>query len=619
MPKDVLFEKYARKTLGDRKNEPYDEFINKVDKATSKESFNKTSSEKIAQANAAPIETLRVSTGLNVYTGPWTEAEAIHLLKRIDFGNRKVGVDLLISKGNASTAVNFVTNLYNNTVPSKPSSGPLNFYNNLPNAADSTTPYGQDWSQNNLEYALPTNQGGTDNIVNNNRVLSLQCWHWGVWLKDDAYKLREKMVNFWYHFIPVEFNEVRLLTPQSGTILSDYMKIFRENALGNFRAIIENVTKSSAMIFYLGNHYSTAASPNENYARELLELFTMGKEPQNYTEQDIQAGAKVLSGWRQQNNVKGHPYPVTTSFNKNSHNQENKNFSSFFNNTTILNQTGNNGANELGLFLDMLFQYQGLAIAKYVCRRLYRYFVYYVIDAEIETKIITPLANQLINQNWEIKPIVNRLLKSEHFFDMANRGVMIKSPFDFVAGVLNTFHVNTTPTDGDVFKQYRIWENYHNYAKNSLEQDFGNVPTVSGWKAYYQEPTFYQNWINSSTIQKRDLLIDELIAGTRTIQGIKPKLDTVAFLKQFDLSIQLDPNTVVDVFIRYSLPLDLPITYKAEIKTQTLLSNQTSDSYWTNAWQAYLNNSNTANTKTVEDRLKALASSILKLAEFQLM
>ncbi|MFD1630129.1 DUF1800 domain-containing protein [Pseudopedobacter beijingensis] len=613
MPTDELFEKYSRKTIGERKKQSYDEFIQKVDK-TESNTFNKSLNKTI------PVETLRVSSGLDVYTGPWTEREAIHLLKRTNFGNRKAGVDLLLSKGSASTAVNWVTNLINHTTPQKPSPGPLNFYQNLPNATDSTTAYGEDWSMNNLEYALPTNQGGTDNIVNNNRVLSLQCWHWGIWLNDDKYKIREKMVNFWYHFIPVEFNEVRLLTPQSGTICSGYMKIFRENALGNFRTIIELVTKSSAMIFYLGNHYSTADAPNENYARELMELFAIGKDPQNYTEQDVQAAAKILSGWRQQNNVKNHPYPVTTSFNKNRHNQENKTFSSFFNNTTILNKTGQNGAQELDEFFDMLFQYQGQAIAKYICRRLYRYFVYYVIDAETESTIITPLANQLINSNWEIKNVVNRLLKSQHFFDMANRGVMIKSPFDFIAGMLNTFNVNTTAaTEGDIFRQYRIWENYYNYAKNSLEQDFGNVPTVSGWKAYYQPPTFYQNWINSSTIQKRDLLIDELIAGNRTIQGIKPKIDGISFLKQFDTSIQDDPSAVVDVFILYCLPMDLPQTYKEEIKIQTLLSNQSTDNYWTSAWQTYLSNPNTVNTKTVDDKLKALLNAILKLSEFQLM
>ena len=614
MPTDELFEKYSRKTIGQRKKQSYDEFIQKVDK-TGDNTFSKKTNK------TSPAETLRISSGLDVYTGTWTEREAIHLLKRTNFGNPKAGVDLLLSKGNASAAVDWATDLTGYELPERPSPAPLNHYQNInASTVDRNIPYGEDWSKNNLTYNPPSSQGGTDNVVNNHRLFGLQFWNWGVWLNDDSYKIREKMVNFWYHFIPVEYEEVRLgSTNNSGTMCHDYVALLRRNALGNFRTLIESVTTSIAMLYYLSNQHSTAAAPNENYARELMELFTIGKSPQNYTEQDIQAAAKVLSGWRNISNNLKLPYPFSTGFDYKRHNQDNKTFSAFFGNTTILNKPGAAGEQEFTEFFDMLFHYQGETIAKYVCRRLYRFFVYYVIDEETESTIITPLANQLISGNWEMKPIVQTLLKSQHFFDMANRGVMIKSPFDFIAGMLNTFNVNTTPADADCFKQYKIWEYFHNYAKNNLEQELGNVPTVSGWKAYYQVPAFYQNWLNSNTIQKRDILIDELVAGSRNVQGLKPKIDTIAFIKQFDITVQTDANAIVDRFVLYCLPMDLPQSYKDEMKKQTLLSNQETDNYWTSAWNTYLSNPNTANTRTVENHLKALLDAVLKLSEFQLM
>lgn len=610
MPKDKLFEKYSRKTIEQRKAELHDVFLNKVDKKESSGTFIKSN----GKGMSSSVQTMRVNTGLDPYTGTWSDTEVIHLLKRTSFGNSKTAVDHLLSLQNASEAVDFITDLTNKAIPQYPSSGPLNHYQNIAaNTVDSTISYGEDWSTTNLPYSA----GSSDPVINSHRLYGLQYWNWGIWL-NDGYTIREKMVNFWYHFIPVEFIVLRSSFYNSATICSDYMKIFRNNALGNFKTIIDEVTKSTAMLLYLGNHYSTASAPNENYAREILELFTMGKSPQNYTEADVQSAAKVLSGWRIPTDFKA-PYPFQSGFNSSRHNQTDKSFSAFFNDTTIFNKTGVHGAQELDEFYNMLFQYQGITIAKYLCRRLYRFFIYYNIDEETETKIITPLANQLINSNWEIKPIVKTLLKSQHFFDIANRGVMIKSPFDLLAGILNTFDVNTTEPNSDIYTQYRFWQYFNDYSKNNLEQEVGNVPDVSGWKAYYQEPAFYQNWINSNTIQKRDRIIDLLIKGTGGVGTFKFKIDAIAFLKQFNSSVQLDPNQVVDVFVKYALPLPLPQAYTTEIKTQTLLGNQTTDNYWTSAWQAYLTNPTTANTKIVNDNLKALLNAVLRLAEFQLM
>jgi uncharacterized protein (DUF1800 family) len=600
---DALFRKYSRKTSSGRLYTPYENFIKKIDHPT----------EAGAPDQEETAERVgNITSGLAAYTGPWTEKHVIHLLKRTGFGNKKADV-AAFSSMTMSAAVNAITTV--NATPVHPSSTPLNY--NQVAVIDPVIPLGGNWTNNNLTYSSATSLN--DKIVNISRLSSHLYWNWGLWLNDGP-TIREKMVGFWYHFIPVNYSNINSAVNNSATIYNDYIKLLRDHALGNFKTLIKLIAKTPAMLIYLGNHYSTASAPNENFARELMELFMLGKEPtQNYTELDVQSGAKVLSGWRIASFT--NPYPFVVNFYSSFHNQTAKAFSSNFNNNNISNQAAANGANEFDTYFDMLFQYQSPTIAKYICRRLYRYFVYYDIDANIETNIITPLAAALISNNWNMLPVVRLLLKSEHFFDMANRGVMIKSPFDMIAGILNTLNVNTTAAPGptQLLDQYKIWESLNSNARYNMEQGQGLVPNVSGWKAYYQAPTFYQNWINANTIQKRSAFLNALISGY-TVSGSSIKIDGIAFIQQFPTADVQSPGTVVDIFVRYLLSLDLPQTYKDELKVQCLLSGQVTDTYWTNAWNNFINTpTNTAYRTTVNNKLKALITGIIQLAEFQLM
>ncbi|HNO99222.1 MAG TPA: DUF1800 family protein, partial [Ferruginibacter sp.] len=250
-----------------------------------------------------------------------------------------------------------------------------------------------------------------------------------------------------------------------------------------------------------------------------------------------------------------------------------------------------------------------------------RFFVYYDIDANVEANVIVPLANFLVTSNWEMGPVVAKLLKSEHFYDMANKGVMIKSPIDLIAGLIRTFNVNTTAvatTNPQVVNQYAIWQYFQSYALNNMEQGYGLVPNVSGWKAYYQEPMFYQNWINSYSIQKRASLLTAFISGFPT-GGLTIKIDAVTFVQQWPNATVQDPDLLIDVLIQYMLPIDLPAQYKTDTKVQTLLAGQVTNNYWTTAWNNYIANPTTANLNTVKTRLNSLLTTLLQLAEFQLM
>ncbi|NJO25276.1 MAG: DUF1800 domain-containing protein [Bacteroidia bacterium] len=433
------------------------------------------------------------------------------------------------------------------------------------------------------------------------------------------------MTWFWYHFIPVDFDDIyqtsnSYIKSNSARVFYSYFKLFRDNALGNFKTIIRNISTEPGMMYYLNNQQNSATAPDENFARELMELFTLGKGSDSlYTQSDVVEASKVLTGWRVQNLNTAN---IATNFVPGQHSTSNKQFSSFFNNTVINYQSGAAGANELDLLMDMIFSKSDV-VSKYICRRLYRYFIYYDIDANIETNVITPLAQTFVNSNWDILPVLKQLFKSEHFFDIANRGVFIKTPFDLVAGSLRIFNIETNVSNPANYEaQYKVWNYFNNTISRPIEQYAGTIPNVSGWNPFYQTPAFHQYWINSNSIQKRFKFLTDIFNGFNlNYNGLTTniKVNVIAFAQQFDNATIQDPNLLVAACIKYLIPVDLSTDQKENIKLQTLLSGQTTDSYWTSAWSTYLANPNTTNTNVVTSRLKSLLTTIVQLAEYQLM
>jgi len=313
---------------------------------------------------------------------------------------------------------------------------------------------------------------------------------------------------------------------------------------------------------------------------------------------------------------------VVTNFVASAHSTANKQFSSFFNNTVINYQSGAAGANELDLLIDMIFS-KTTVVSQYICRRIYRYFIYYDIDANIENNVIIPLAQTFVNSNWDILPVLKQLFKSQHFFDLANRGVYIKTPFDLVAGTVRTFNVNTTVSDPTNYEaQYKVWSNFNDSICLGMEQQAGTIPNVSGWNPFYQTPSFHQYWINTNTVQKRFKFLQDIFNGYNlTYNGLTTniKVDVIAFVQQFGNTICADPNQLVAICIKYLLPIDLSTGQQSSIKLSTLLSGQTTDSYWTTAWNNYVGApTNTTYVNTVTTRLKSLLTTLVQLAEYQL-
>ncbi|MBL0145556.1 MAG: DUF1800 family protein [Chitinophagaceae bacterium] len=383
--------------------------------------------------------------------------------------------------------------------------------------------------------------------------------------------------------------------------------------MGNFKTMVRDITKNAAMLNYLNGYLNTKAAPDENYARELQELFTLGKGPDSkYTESDVKEAARVLTGWQIGNwGVNGQP--AQGIFTASRHDTNNKQFSSFFNNTLITGRTGATAGDlELTDLLNMIFAQN--EVAKFIVRKFYRFFIYYEIDAATEANVITPLADIFRSSNYDIKPVLTTLFKSEHFFDVANQGCLIKTPADIVIGAMREYEVKM-PLATDWDTNYGHWNTlYYHMILQGL--NLHNPPNVAGIPAYYQEPSFHEIWITTDSLPKRNQFTDIMTNSGYSRNSFRMQFNFVDFAKT--LSNPGNPNDLIDDAIKYLYRMSVSPQAKQQMKTQMLLSNQLYDYYWTNAWSAYIANPSTANFNIVNTRLKDLFRYLMNLSEYQL-
>ena len=536
----------------------------------------------------APEQTFRTNSGINTYTGAWTEQEIVHLLKRTMFGATKADINYFKTRSMSQT----VDELLNPTAPNP--TPPVKEYTTTtqPGTPDGNIAQGNTW----------VNDINNDGTVNSQRRASYKKWFTGNLINQDR-SIREKLVMLMIDHFGNEASEV-------GNAIWTYRQqdLIRQNILGNYKSLITNISKDISMLRYLNGYLNQASAPDENYARELMELFTLGKGPgSQYSESDVKEAAKVLTGWQVNTTT------YTTTFNSNRHSSANKTFSTFFSGTVITGRTGATAGDlELNDLVNMIFAQQ--EVAKYIVRKFYRWFVYYAIDSATETNVIAPLADIFRTNNYELKPMLSALFKSEHFFDMLNRGCMIKNPADHVIGSLREMNTAFPPVS-DWDKSYGLWNTFYSWMVNT-GQNLHDPPNVSGMPAYYQEPSFHEIWINSDSLPKRNQFTDIMINTGYTRGGFRVQFNCVAFAQT--LNNPGNPNDLIDETLKILFRNDLSAQSKSQIKTQILLTGQIYDYYWTNAWAAYVSSPTTANFNTINTRLKSLFQYFLNLSEYQL-
>lgn len=537
-----------------------------------------------------------ITSGVAPYAGTWTDNEVIHLLKRLSFGAPREEVEYFKNL-TYSQAIDELVNTVNT---------PVNMGEPLKVYTTNTT----DTPANDPDWAVPVggswiNTHTNSGTVNFYRRESLKSW-WFNTLINQPRSVEEKMILFWSTHFAIEFDTV-----DNARLGYQYLSLLRTHALGNFKTFTKAITLNPAMLIYLNGYQNTKTAPDENYARELQELFTMGKGPDSlYTEADVQAAARVLTGYQVNSTT------LTSFFTASRHDVNAKTFSAYYNNTVINRPLAADGPLELDDLLTMIFSKN--EVAKYICRRLYRFFVYGNISTDVETNVITPLADTFRNSNYDIKPVLLQLFKSEHFFDTLQFGAMIKSAVDFTAGLVRECRIKIPPRANPQLQHRHL-----NYLASSflpsVEQNIGDPPNVSGWPAYYQDPVYDKTWITTDTFSKRQALINQLINSGFSSGGFKMEVNMVEFAKR--MSNPADPNVLILDFNKYLLRRTLSQALRDTIKTDILLTGQVTDSYWTDAWLQYITTpSNLNNFTVVNNRLKTLGLYFMsKLEEYQLM
>lgn len=518
------------------------------------------------------------------YSGKWDKWTASHLLERVCFG---------FTRNELSQAVSLeLDKVVEKLLNIQPLIGePVYIYKD-----DEPLPFGEPFYNKN-----------PDSKYYGRMIVSHLSWWMGQILNTNL-SITQKMMLFWRNHFAIE-------TSASGDAYHflSYFELLYKNALGNCKTIAEEITINPAMLVYLNGNTNVAGKPNENYARELFELFTIGKGAQigegnytNYTEADILAAAKVLTGW---STKRGSKIPV---FNSSRHDKTNKQFSSAFNNKVIMNKE----EDEYKELISMIFEQK--ETARNFCRKIYRWFVHYIIDDEIEEKIIEPLADLLMQNNYEIKPVLETLLKSEHFFDLNFRGSMIKNPIDFISSLVKTYEIKfpvaTDTATAGLLNQ--LWSYFLGYA-TMLDMSLANPPSVAGYPAYYQSPAFYRIWISSTTVQLRQQLSDGLISANGiTTYGYKLIIDPLACVEKFDNPE--NPDLLIDEASIYLFPFSLTENQRNYLR-QALLGT-IPDYEWTKKWEDYKANPNDKNLKTeLATKLRNFFKTAFSLAEFQLI
>lgn len=534
------------------------------------------------------------------YSGTWGQTQRLHLLRRTLFGASKADIAAFSS----SSMTDMVTALL--TVPTAAPTPPLIDYTITdPSVTDISQDRssGSTWVNNRAE---GVNNGGRQN--------SLRGWWLGLMLKQER-NIREKMTLFWHNHIPTDIGGV----VGEAIYCYRYNALLRQHCLGNFKTLVREMTTQPAMLVYLNGLSNRSTAPNENYARELQELFCIGKDlSPSYTEADVQAAAKVLTGWEIDTAMPTTPPLVPTynaKFTVSRHTTTNKVFSSFYNNTTIVGRGAETdtslrplaGATELNDLLNMIFAHP--EVARFVVRKIYRFFVYYNITADVEANVIVPLADTFRMGGYEIKPVMQALFTSQHFYDMASaNSCMIKSPLDHNLSLGRIFGL---VLPADLLNLYRSFR-YFNDEADKQGQKAGNPPNVAGWPAYYQSPSYHEIWITAESLRRKKEFCDRLL--TSSIYNMK--IDVLAFTAT--LANPGDPVLLVEEALSLLHPLPSDAALKTALKN-ILLSGQTQDYYWTTAWTNYTGApTNTTFANTARTRLQTLYQAITNMAEFHL-
>ncbi len=320
-------------------------------------------------------------------------------------------------------------------------------------------------------------------------------------MAEEQWCFREKMSLFWHgHFACQCTSEITA---------SQYLDAIRRNALGNFGTILREVAKSPAMILFLNNQQNRKDHPNENFARELMELFTLGRG--TYDEQDVREGARAFTGWSTDHQGR-------FVFRENNHDFGFKEF------------LGKRGRFDGDDIIDIILQHP--ETPRFLATKIYQHFVHEQTDAAA----ISQIARQIQEHHYEMAEVMHFVFSSEFFYQKQNIGTRIKSPIELLVQITRLFKI-------------RFIENHDlAFLQKALGQLLFDPPNVAGWQGG-------RSWINNSTLMLRLNLARYLVDQERFDHSVATPLEAMASNSEFIqvIAVEQDLNPLIELFsgIRY--------------------------------------------------------------------
>ena len=516
--------------------------------------FTDTRSHSPAFADAAGFSAdprIPASAGLEPLIEPLSLQQAYHLLRRITFAPTVEAARQLQGK-TAPEALELLLGTGSGELPAGPS------------WVDSAT-------ENPLSADMYTRfqiEGGRKSFFG-----QLQNWWLGLMVQENL-PVAEKLTLFWSGHFTTEFDSDVYVLPQ---LLYRQNQLLRRSRLGNFRTLAENITLDGAMLTYLGGELNFAGKPNENYARELMELYTTGLG--QYTEGDVQEAARVLTGWRiaKFSDEKAPNGIYNIYFEPTAHDINAKQFMGRSipardadTNTEFLVRR-----DEVQRLISILFEERGPAIASFICEKIYRHFVY-SRPGSSDQEIISGLSSLFRQHDFEIRPVLFALLSSQHFFAENNQGVQIKTPAEFVVGLARQLGATLSQA---------------NSVMNAIEQSLMDPPDVSGWAGW-------RTWISTKTYPLRLQFARNLLSSVSDQQ-------LVSLMKKFPE--YQDVDRAASALEEYFLPKKVS-SARHENYVKILLQNAP-EYEWPSIMQ---------DTPTAARNIRALLAVIIKAPDFQL-
>ena len=457
----------------------------------------------------------------------WDPTKAAHLLNRAGFGGTPAHIDSLVKSGLAAS-VRYLVDGPATPVPAPAPGwahpGDLLKARQMAMEAAPAAPAGDPAAQK---------EARKDVFKERRRMEYEQMAELGAWwldrMRQSVDPLEEKMTLFWHGHFATSVQKVK-----SPYFMWRQNQTFREHARGNFGTLVKAMSRDPAMIQWLDLRESRAAHPNENFAREVMELFTLGEG--NYTEQDVTAGAKAFTGYRIDPRTEGFHFDLRQ------HDNSPK---------TFLGRTDVRDGDQA---IDALLAQP--ACARFMARKLWSFFAY----DNPPSPLVEALAGTLRASGYELRPVLHRLFTSQEFYSPLAVRTQIKSPIQFLVETARTLEVELPP------RQQLLG------ALRQLGQMPFNPPSVKGWDGG-------KAWISTSTLLARYNLAGGLVQSAR-----KPRPAPMAVPDTADAMVLTDegeplpaatpvpaaPNSPWQVDLKKLAPPELRADPAALVKTLAL-------------------------------------------------